>query len=647
MRSTIRAAATWLILTSCGEALHAQDWPIPQDPQKAKLARSEHLTWTRRTLAGAYDKVGKKDPRWDEQVNELMKLAVPDFALRENHGNYDDVHQAAKRAIDAGCDDPMVLYIYAQSSFGRNHPGTAELEQRYAKAAKAFAESKYPAIRRASAPIRVGLYGMYRTGWFVQAGPLRYLDDALALFPESFKTDSITPSMRRVWRSELRLMQESMTFLKGNSKAAFDKIDAVLATVPAAKGIRLYFQGTFYIDYAWEARGSGFANTVTEVGWQKFKERTTVARKALEEAWNLDKTDSQSAAAMIEVELAIGEGNRDEMEKWFWRAMDADNDNLDACNKKLRWLEPKWHGSPEDLLEFARTCRDTKNWSSGIPLLLAEAHHRLAGYLPEAKRFEYMSDPDVWREIHGVYLDYLKNVPEDLVARSEYADFCYLCGQYKEGHEQFQKLGDQLAQGDRFSMVTLAEIKHATGEKVIGDVKPGTFPAKGFGVLYANYGALEKWADVTKQMRLDVANDRLSRTTAGLPDPIDGITKGLVIVYSVDGKIGLSTSGENQRVSLPPDALAAAKLSAVPAQGFAVLAAAYGVTGSWVDVTETFRERIANGKLEASTAGLRDPAPGIPKELVIAYARDGEVLLSISPESRTVSLPLVEPAGAH
>jgi hypothetical protein len=327
--------------------------------------------------------------------------------------------------------------------------------------------------------------------------------------------------------------------------------------------------------------------------------------------------------------------------------MDADNDNLDACNKKLRWLEPKWHGSPEDMLEFARTCRDTKNWSSGIPLLLAEAHHRLAGYLPDAKRFEYMSDPEVWREIHGVYVEYLKNIPEDLVARSEYAAFCYLCGQYKDGHEQFQKLGDQLPQGTRFSVVTLAEIKRATGEKVIGDVKPGTFPAKGFGVLYANYGALEKWADVTKQMRLDVANDRLSRTTAGLPDPIFGISKGLVIVYSVDGKIGLSTTGENQPVSLPPDALAAAKLSAVPAQGFALLAAAYGVTGSWVDVTETFRQRIANGKLEASTAGLPDPAPGIPKELVIAYARDGEVLLSISPESRTVSLPLVEPAGGH
>ena len=260
----------------------------------------------------------------------------------------------------------------SQPSFGRNNPGVPELERRYTTAATALASSKYPAIRRAIGLIRAGYYGVYHMAPSIRADARRRLDAALALFPESFKTDAVTPSMRRVWRTELGRLQESMTFFSADSKATFDKIDAVLAKVPAAKGIRLNFRGGFYTDYAWEARGSGMANTVTEVGWRLFNERATEARKALEEAWNLDNTDSQSAAAMITVEMAIGEGNRDEMEKWFWRAMNADNDNLDACNKKLLWLEPKWHGSPEDMLEFARTCRDTKNWRSGIPLLVAE-----------------------------------------------------------------------------------------------------------------------------------------------------------------------------------------------------------------------------------------------------------------------------------
>ena len=345
------------------------------------------------------------------------------IAARENHGTYDDVHQAAKRAIDAGCDDPIVLYIYAHSSFGRNYPGVPELDRRYTAAAKALASSKYPAIRRAIGLIRGGYYGVYRFGPAIRADARRCLDAALALFPESFETDSLTPSMRRVWRSELELLRKSMTFFNGDSKEVFDKIDAVLAKAPAAKGLRLYFRGRFYTDYAWEARGSGMASTVTEVGWQKFNERATEARKAFEEAWNLDKKDSQSAAAMITVEMAIGEGNRNEMEKWFWRAMDADNDNLEACKNKLLWLEPKWHGSPEKMLEFARACRDTKNWRSRIPLLLSEAHDRLAGYMPETKQIEYMSEPDVWQDIRGVYLEYLKNVPDDTLARHRVRGF--------------------------------------------------------------------------------------------------------------------------------------------------------------------------------------------------------------------------------
>ena len=89
---------------------------------------------------------------------------------------------------------------------------------------------------------------------------------------------------------------------------------------------------------------------------------------------------------MITVEMAIGEGNRDEMEKWFKRAMDADSDNLNACKQKLLWLEPKWHGSPEEMLRFARACRDTKNWRSGIPLVLAERTTAWPGIYPKPSR---------------------------------------------------------------------------------------------------------------------------------------------------------------------------------------------------------------------------------------------------------------------
>ncbi len=77
---------------------------------------------------------------------------------------------------------------------------------------------------------------------------------------------------------------------------------------------------------------------------RRFGERAAEARQALQEAWRLDPDDSLSATEMITVEMAIGQGDRGEMEKWFQRAMEADSNNLKACNSKLLWLEPKWRG---------------------------------------------------------------------------------------------------------------------------------------------------------------------------------------------------------------------------------------------------------------------------------------------------------------
>jgi hypothetical protein len=38
------------------------------------------------------------------------------------------------------------------------------------------------------------------------------------------------------------------------------------------------------------------------------------------------------------------------MELWFDRAMKANGDSRRACWSKLDWLDPKWHGTPEEML---------------------------------------------------------------------------------------------------------------------------------------------------------------------------------------------------------------------------------------------------------------------------------------------------------
>jgi hypothetical protein len=150
--------------------------------------------------------------------------------------------------------------------------------------------------------------------------------------------------------------------------------------------------------------------------------------------------------------------------------MKADGDNRNACWSKLDWLDPKWHGSAEEMLAFGGECRDTKNFRSGITLLVADAHFRIAG-MPGVDQLKYMSSDEVWDDIQPVYDEYLKHHPEDDIARSKYATFCCLSKHFREAEVQYVALGDRLTQWSEFPYVPLGQMKQKreyTARAVLG-----------------------------------------------------------------------------------------------------------------------------------------------------------------------------------
>src|SRR5262249_32127672 len=128
--------------------------------------------------------------------------------------------------------------------------------------------------------------------------------------------------------------------LDGDRQPGFRKIDGLLEKGRAPEALRLWVRGVFYTDYAWDARGSGFAEEVTDEGRRLLKERLRAAEAALTKAWQLDPSTARVAAAMITVAMGLGFPRAD-METWFRRAMQADADCYPACAAKLLYLEPK------------------------------------------------------------------------------------------------------------------------------------------------------------------------------------------------------------------------------------------------------------------------------------------------------------------
>ena len=447
MRQLALVTLAGLVITAQPAVADNWDRPIPQDAHWQTKRYAEALAWNRRTLATAYDKVGKKDTRWNKPARQALEAAARFFSQQvDPRVKIQEIYEPAKQAVDAGCDDALILYLFARSSYNPNYPGEKELERRYVAAAAGMERSAYPPLRRSTALVKAAVAKASRKDLSPEDRKeiVRLLDAALALLPKSLKEDERNYETRNL-QFELPMdVVETLRKLDGNYQAAFDHVDAVLAKTPALKAIRLLTRGDFLIRYGWEARGNGFANSVTEDGWRKFHERLTEARKVLNECWALDPSHYLTANRMLAIEKAIG-GERADMEKWFERAMKACSINKSACEQKLDWLDPKWHGSQEEMLAFGRACRDTRNWRVGLTLLLADAHFRASTHMTKEEGVKYLHSDEVWEDIKEVYEEYLKHYPDDFVERSRYAAYCFVCGRYAESDKQFQLLGADLA----------------------------------------------------------------------------------------------------------------------------------------------------------------------------------------------------------
>lgn len=108
-----------------------------------------------------------------------------------------------------------------------------------------------------------------------------------------------------------------------------------------------------YKNLAWAWRGSGFADTVTEEGWERFRENLEAAESL---AGALDEEGCRSAALFSAwITLGMGRGyDRKEMEDLLRRGLEADPRYHPVYANYAYYLLPRWHGSAREVERFAR-----------------------------------------------------------------------------------------------------------------------------------------------------------------------------------------------------------------------------------------------------------------------------------------------------
>jgi hypothetical protein len=396
------------------------DYPIPQDAAKAEKIRAGWLAWWKAQVLTEYDKSAKKEEPWHAKGRAALEaVAVYKSAANQKSSLVlDPAVEGTRQALLAECPDVMVRYVAFPWHGVDGDPDRSRVEDILAFI-DPLLKGPYPASIKARAA--------WETAVRLESNR-RYSDRQRALAPKYYESfwdhyvelakskdrhdqDLTVEFARQVEDQYVTLGQK-----RQDGHAAVVKAFDLAVVVP---WVRQTAEGNYKYFTALEAK----ANPSADAG-KLFKERLASARNAYTTAWEANKEMPEAATMMIRVCIEEN-APREEMEVWFARAMQADPDNMIACQSKLIALRPGNMGSDKAMLAFGRQCLRTMNHHAALGYVLDDAHRILS----TGKGAVYYSQEVPWADLREVYETRLKAYPTDRYARTRYGVICYTAGE--------------------------------------------------------------------------------------------------------------------------------------------------------------------------------------------------------------------------
>jgi hypothetical protein len=426
----------YFVLAAIGFSFRA---PCAASSEKAQNNSTDErlLQWNRETLVTDYQRHGSRNPKWDNSAI----LALETFAKIRGGAKPPEkyipaVADATKAAVTNGCDDPMIKYLYARFVLPNEKHTSEDHAKMYASVVEELEKGKRSPIRKFYASLRASEGFNMQTASTVAA--VHHWRDEAKRYLVEVANDKETPG-KEVAEAWALLLDTVGTKAREYDDVYLSVEPIVLKNWPSESDLYLQ-KGRFYADYAWKARGSGYADSVSSQGWKLFEQRLDVADAALTKAWSLNPHDERIARAMLTVELGQGKG-RPRMEQWFQRAMALNTNNYDACWAKLYYLEPKWYGSRDQMLEFAAECLNSDKWGGHVPLIVVDVHEKIAKTLGADAQEDYWKRPEVWTDLHQAFEKFFRLNPDATGWHHNYALYAYRAQQWDELNKQIGLLG--------------------------------------------------------------------------------------------------------------------------------------------------------------------------------------------------------------
>jgi hypothetical protein len=421
---------------------------VPPPPAEATAA------WFHRALVEGYRKQGRRSAAWDPAAVAALAMSAEHLAAEGNFARIGEILGAARKAVEAGCDDPAVQFAYAHALMAVEGQIPEALRQRR-RAAERMRTAGYEPLLRALVLLRVAEDVGRSTLRYDRGFATSAAQDAIPLLQEALG-DATIPN-RPLWRAAQGIL-DRIPRPKGRPTATLDTLVEIIEKARPGSALAPAAKAYFHVKYAWDARGGGWASTVKQEAWGPFDERLKIAAEACEEAWSRDARDPEAPTIMLSVALGNDDARRN-VRLWLDRAMKTWPNNTPACDSMLWFLRPRWGGTWAQMRSLGRDCFErAKTEGEGPEMLmtLVRAHdgiandQKLVSHESDARLEavdEYWHHPDVWPDVRDAFEEILRRHPDSSYYQSQYAYYACLCGQWDRAHELLTTLGPSVAPG--------------------------------------------------------------------------------------------------------------------------------------------------------------------------------------------------------
>ena len=390
--------------------------PLYKDQQKA---------WKRQLLT-AYEKHGKRNPRWDKLVRKVFEAGEKDKQ---------ELKDAAKAAVDARCSDPAVLMFCAVLFLPREQAW--ELAQ---QAAEELETSKYPPSIR------------YKLRMFYIAIQSQFPDERENI-PDTLK-QLHGDFMDTIRDPQLTELERRMTYADSKKQTGIlfrERELDFLSELESAEGVdpwlREMLSGLAHHTLGWRARGSGYANSVSQEEWGIFYAKLAQAQAHWLKAWRMHPEYPEAATELLSVLMAANKSIAGEDERfWLERAVEAQFDYEPAYKAYLWASRPRWGGSHAGMLSFARECKATARFDTLVPW---QFHHAVADVVSEMgedwkKVYKQPGIADDYLEIIGHYREKAEDEAHRNFLDSQRACVLILADRTQEAKKIIDELGPRI-----------------------------------------------------------------------------------------------------------------------------------------------------------------------------------------------------------